>query len=96
MALVEDLTVFFNDAEFAQVAMLGGVEVRGIFDRPYAEAQMGAFAAVATARTSFTLPSGQAAGALGKSIVIDGIGAFIVAEVQPDGTGVTALILEVA
>jgi hypothetical protein len=96
MGLVEDLTVFFNDAEFANVALLGGVEVRGVFDRPYTEAQMGAYTAVATGRATFTLPTAQAAGALGKALVIDGIGSFIVAEVQPDGTGVTALILEVA
>lgn len=96
MGLVEDFTVFFNDAEFARVALLGGVEVRGVFDRPYAEAQMGAYTAVATARATYTLPTAQALGALGKSLVIDDIGSFVVAEVQPDGTGITALMLEVA
>lgn len=93
MAMVEDLVPFFNAAEFATAATLGGVAVLGIFDRAYAEAAFG-FASAAASRPSYTMPSGQATNALGAALVVAGVGSFVVAEVQPDGTGLTTLLLE--
>lgn len=93
MAMVEDLVPFFNAAEFATAATLGGVPVLGIFDRAYAEASLG-YTAAATSRPSYTLPTAQALNAEGATLVVSGVGSFVVAEVQPDGTGLTLLMLE--
>lgn len=93
MAMVEDLMPFFNAAEFATAATLGGVAVLGIFDRAYAEASLG-FGSAASSRPSYTLPTSQATSAQGATLVVAGAGSYLVAEVQPDGTGITTLMLE--
>ena len=89
----EDLALFFDTAGFAVSATLAGQSVRGIFDRDFAEANIG-FGSAAGGRSSFTLSSSSAGIAIGASLVIPSIGSFTVAEIQPDGTGVTVLMLE--
>lgn len=89
----EDLAPFFDTAGFAVSATLAGQSVRGIFDRDYAEASLG-FGAAAGGRSSFILPSSSAGIAIGAVLVVPGVGTFKVAEIQPDGTGVTQLFLE--
>jgi hypothetical protein len=91
--MFKDLSPFFSSAEFATPATLDGVAVLGIFDRPYAEASFGGFGAAASQPT-YTLPTDQAVSPAGKVLVVSGIGTFLVAEVRPDGTGITVLILE--
>jgi len=92
--MFQDLLLFFSAAEFATPATLDGVAVLGIFDRPYAEASFGAFGAAAASQPTYTLPTDQAVSPAGKVLVVSGIGTFLVAEVRPDGTGITVLILE--
>ena len=85
----EDLTPFFNTAELATAATLDGAAVSGIFDNAYAEAFD-----MATRAPMFTLPSASAAAATQASVLVVGGVSYRVTSVQPDGTGVTTLMLE--
>jgi hypothetical protein len=85
----EDLSPFFNTAELATQAALDGVPVTGIFDNAYTEAF-----GMASRAPMFTLPTASAASATQTSVlVVDGT-TYRVTSVQPDGTGVTTLMLE--
>lgn len=93
MALIEDFSVFFNPAEFADNATLGGVAVRGIFENAYELANVG-LSGMAGSSPAFTLQtSAVPANPVGMVLVCSAIG-YIVAEHQPNGTGVSVLILE--
>ena len=85
----EDLTPFFNVAELATAATLDGAPVNGIFDNAYAETF-----GMATRQPMFTLPTASAAAATPASVMVVGGVTYRVTSVQPDGTGVTTLILE--
>lgn len=88
MAFAEDLSPFFSTVGFAVTATLDGVAVQGIFDE--AGVVDGGLAAVAP---QFTLPTAQVpAEPYGKVLVI-GARSFTVREHQPDGTGVSTLVL---
>lgn len=88
----EDLTPFFSTAEFADDALLDGVAVQGIFERAYMTA--GAGMGMSSTAPAFTLPSSAVpASPVGKPLVIDGAN-YAVAATEPDGTGITLLILE--
>lgn len=87
MPMAEDLSPFFNAAEFASVCTLNGVQVRGIFDAPHS-APMG----IATSEPTLVMPAHPQA-VKGARLVI-GSDAWHVRSVEPDGTGVVTLILE--
>lgn len=89
MPFVEDLSVFFNTSELATAATLDGVAVAGIFDNPYAQA----FDGMATAEPMYTLPSASAAGATQASLLVVQGTSYRVRSVQPDGTGLSTLLL---
>lgn len=90
MAMVEDLQAFFSVDEFAVPATLAGAPVVGIFDNSYADA----FGAIAMRGPIFRLRTVDAASAtVGTALVVDGTD-YRVTSVQPDGTGVTVLVLE--
>ena len=90
MAFAEDLAPFFSTADFAVAAALNGVSVTGIFDNGYAEP----FGEVEGRQPTFVLPTASASSvAQGQSLVI-GAATYKVRGVEPDGTGVTALRLE--
>jgi hypothetical protein len=97
MAMVEDTSVFFSTAEFADNATLNGVAVAGIFDNGYDHAGVG-LAGMSSSQPMFTLPASSVpAGSVGKALVVltgVGIGAYQVVESQPDGTGMVILLLE--
>lgn len=91
MPMVEDMSAFFNAAEFATPAALDGVNVLGIFDQPYLQVLDG----VASTEPTFTLPAEQAAAARQGSWLVVAGRTYRVRSVQPDGTGgATVLILE--
>lgn len=91
MAFTEDLTVFFNPAEFADAATLNGVAVRGIFDNAYALQDVGG--EVYASGPVFTLASSAVpANVAGAVLVVGGV-TYKVVEPMPDGTGVTVLRL---
>lgn len=86
----EDLSVFFDLAGHGTAATVGGLAVVGIFDNGYAQA----FDAVALSGPRLTLPTAAApAATAGTAVVVAGT-TYRVASVQPDGTGVTTLLLE--
>lgn len=77
------------------VATLDGVAVSGIFDAAYVLAAAGTIG-MADTRPAFTLPTASVpASPVGKPLVI-GASNYLVAEHQPDGTGVSTLLLEAA
>ncbi len=90
---VEDIPALMNTDEFAVTGTLAGVTVRGIFDADHVVAAVGA-AGMAACAPGFMLPSADVPVApVGKTLVLPA-GTFRVAEHQPDGTGVSALLLE--
>lgn len=92
MAFTEDLSPFFSAAEFADDAMLDGVAVQGIFDRTYVEA--GGGMGMSSTVPAFTLPTiAVPANPVGKLLVVKGV-TYVVVTPEPDGTGITLLILE--
>ena len=89
--LAEDLAAYFDTTSwFAQSATLDGVTVAGIFDSPYLQA----FDGIASAAPSFTLPSTSAASATSASVLVLAGTSYRVRSVQPDGTGISTLVLE--
>ncbi len=99
---VEDFSVFMSTAGFAKTATLNWEPVTGIFDSAYALASVGPYG-MASSAPSFTLPSAQVpANPVGKLLVFEAATAdddearYTVTASEPDGTGVTRLLLEVA
>lgn len=91
MPFTEDLSVFFNTAEFAVNATLNGVAVVGIFDNAYELEDMGG--GVSASGPAFTLPSSFVPSpVIGLPLVI-GSATYKVVEPMPDGSGITKLRL---
>lgn len=91
MAFSEDLTVFFNEDDFAVAATLQGVAVSGIFDEDYVEPLGNVVEGKAP--TFQCAASAVPSVAHGQSLVI-GARTFKVRGVEPDGAGVVLLRLE--
>lgn len=85
----EDLSPFFNAAELATAATLDGAAVTGIFDNAYTEVF-----GMASRAPMFMLPTASASSATQASVLVTGGVTYRVTSVQPDGTGVTTLMLE--
>jgi hypothetical protein len=88
--MVEDMGAFFSPAEFATPATLDGVAVNGILDQPHDLILDG----VASTAPVYVLPSADAADARQGAWLVVGAARYRVRSVQPDGTGVTTLVLE--
>ena len=93
MAFTENLTDFFYDEHgFAVNATLGAATVTVIFDAAYADA----FGLVAgTAPTALGISTQLATAAIGGTITINAV-AYTITAIQPDGTGLTRLMLQEA
>lgn len=91
MAFVETLSPFF--ADFAVSATVGGQAVQGIFDNGYQLGSVGAVGLSATQPTLTVATASLPADPVGAAAVVGGV-AYVVAEHQPDGTGVSTLLLE--
>ena len=91
MAMVEDLTAFFQTADFAVNATLAGSPVRGIFDLAYQLQDMAS--GVMSSAPVLTLASANVpANVVGASVVVGGV-TYKVVEPMPNGTGITVLRL---
>ncbi len=89
--MVEDLSPFF--ADFAVTATVDGASVSAIFDNGYQASAVGALG-MASSMPTLTLPTASVpASPVGKAVVVAGI-SYTVAEHQPDGSGVSTLVLE--
>jgi hypothetical protein len=89
MPFVEDFAPFLRD--FGTDAVLGGAQVRGIFDNAYEQA----FDMV-TRMPRFELPTASAGAAAPGTTLVVGAATYRVRNVQPDGTGWTVLLLELS
>lgn len=85
----EDLATFFTEAVFGSAATLDGVAVKGIFDNAYIDV-MG----IASRSPTFTLPTASVGASTQTSVLVVGGTTYRVTSLQPDGTGVTTLLLE--
>jgi hypothetical protein len=89
----ENLSPFFEVTGFAVSAQLDGVWVRGIFDAEYSLGSVGVVG-LASSQPAFTLPTASVPAApVGRALVVNARG-YIVAAHEPDGTGVSRLLLE--
>ncbi len=88
MALDEDFAEFM--ADFGVSAKVGATVVTGIFDNAEADT----FGIVANTRSVLTVATEDIpAAAVGTTVVVDGT-TYTIAELQPDGTGITRLMLK--
>lgn len=88
--MTEDLAPFF--ADFAVDATVNGAAVRGIFDNGFALGAVG----IGMAGTQPTLrlrTADVAADPVGQAVSVNAV-AYTVAAHEPDGTGVSVLMLE--
>ena len=92
----EDTTAFFDTTTgFAQTATVGGSGVAVLFDNANALGSVGPFG-MASTQPSITLPTAQVPSTpVGTTVVVGG-GTYLVAAHEPDGTGISRLLLESA
>lgn len=98
MPFAEDLSLFFNADEFASLVSIaqqdGGtvISVSGIWDDGYRESVLG-MAGMSTSDPRFTCATVDVDGVeVEDTLTKDGT-QYVVAEIQPDGTGITTLML---
>jgi hypothetical protein len=95
MAFNEDLSVFLSTAEFAVDAIVDGVPVQALFDKAFALGSGGA-SGFATTQPMLTLATSDVpANYFGKVVVVNG-STYTIEIHEPDGTGVSALMLQKA
>ncbi len=91
----EDLSVFLNASEFAATTCtLNGAAVSAIFDAPYANASVGAYGMAASVPMLTLATASVPATPVGATAVVNGA-TYTVAAHEPDGTGISRLLLEV-
>lgn len=91
----DDRAIFLAVDDFGVAATIGGATVNGIFDNDFIEVETGAGVGVALQQPRFTCRTADVSGVVeGTSATISGV-SYTVRIVQPDGTGMTDLILEV-
>ena len=92
----EDLAPFLDTATgFAQTVVLDGASVSAIFDNASAIGNVGPFG-MATTQPTLTLATADVpASPVGLTVVVGAV-SYLVAEHEPDGTGISRLLLESA
>ena len=92
----EDLSVFLNASEFAATTCtLNVAAVSAIFDAPYANASVGAYGMAASVPMLTLATASVPATPVGATAVVNGA-TYVVAAHEPDGTGISRLMLEAA
>lgn len=90
---VENTAAFL--ADFAVSCTLAGATVQAIFDNGYAAGAVGVIG-VASSQPSLTLATASVpANPVGSAVVVSGA-SYLVAAHEPDGTGMSLLLLEAA
>ena len=88
---VENTAAFFSD--FGQSATVGGVVVSAIFDAAYSLGSVGPIG-MASSQPTLTLATASVpASPVGTAVVVSG-GNYVVGAHEPDGTGMSRLLLE--
>lgn len=98
MAFTEDLDLFLETDDFASVLTLfpgeaGEVAINGIFDREYFAAEVGSEVDVVSAQPMIRCRDVDVSAVVQGSGVKVGSVDYHVVDIQPDGTGITDLIL---
>lgn len=93
MAMLENLAPFFSLGDFAQVAVIGGQSVRGVFDVAYALGGVGPVGMAGSQPVFSCATQDIPADPAGQPLVIAGA-TYTVAAHEPDGTGISRLLLE--
>jgi len=91
----EDLSAFMNVAEFATTATLNGVTVAAIFDNATALGSVGQYG-VSSTQPMLTLASASVPTNPVGMVVVANASNYLVAAHEPDGTGISRLILGLA
>ena len=93
----EDTTPFFDtDTGFGQLATVGGVaNVRVLFDNAYALGNVGLLGMASTQPSITLATSSVPANPISSTVVVNAT-AYLVAAHEPDGTGISRLLLESA
>lgn len=92
----EDLTIFFNaDTPGYVLATVSGVPVGAIFDNGYAQGGVGGLG-MASSQPMLTLPTANVPAQPQGLPVVVGSTSYLVAGHEPDGTGISVLMLEAA
>ena len=87
----EDLNLFLPD--FGVAATLDGAATHGIFDNGYALGNVG-LTGMASTQPSIVLPTANVPGSpIGAAVTVNAT-AYLVAAHEPDGTGISRLMLE--
>lgn len=90
----DDRAIFFSVDDFGVAATYGGGTVNGIFDNEFFEADAGGSVMVAMQQPRFMCRTADIpTAAEGDAIVINAVD-YTIRVVQPDGTGITTLVLE--
>ena len=88
---VENTAAFFSD--FGQTATVGGASVSAIFDAAYASSGAGSLG-FASSQPMLTLATAQVpADPVGTAVLVAG-DSYLVGAHEPDGTGMSRLMLE--
>lgn len=96
----EDLSAFFSVAEFADSATYFDVHgvlqtIEGIFDAAGVVANVGGFGVASSAPSLTASTASLPADPVGLALTLRGCD-YVVAAAEPDGTGITRLLLESA
>lgn len=92
----EDTSLFFDTTTgFAITATVGGASVAAIFDNASALGGVGALG-MATTMPTLTLPTADVPSSpVGVTVVVNSV-TYLIAAHEPDGTGISRLLLESA
>ena len=88
-----DLDEMMAEDEFSVAAKIGGVSCFVIYDRPYLSQDAGEMSIQGATPVAYVRDADVGAVAVDDSVTIDG-STFTVRGIEPDGTGVTILVLE--
>lgn len=89
----EDLTLFFDTDGFGVSATLDGVDVAGIFDQPYAQSNIG-LSGIASESPTFMLKTADVPSNVEGGLITVKEVDYQVVRHEPDGTGMSTLVLE--
>jgi len=91
----EDTTAFFAVAELGDTVTVNGVAVLAMFDNGYSAGDVGTLG-MASTQPAITLATADVpASPVGMAAVCNG-GAYTIVAHEPDGTGISRLMLEAA
>lgn len=93
MPFTEDMTAFFNPADFAETITLDGVQVPAIFDNGYSAGNVGSVGMASTQPSVQLATARVPTSPVGDVVIVRGI-SYRVGAHEPDGTGVSTLFLE--